>query len=68
MDQIASFVVFMLAAMAISLSVLVAVVFCIGICEGASWMWMRLHLSCSGASALVFYSPLTTQPAADSVL
>jgi uncharacterized membrane protein YciS (DUF1049 family) len=45
MDQIASFVVFMLAAMAISLSVLVAVVFCIGICEGASWMWMRLHLS-----------------------
>jgi len=45
MDQIASFVVFMLAAMAISLSVLVAVVFCIGLCEGASWMWTRFHLS-----------------------
>lgn len=45
MDQIAAFVVFMLAAMAIALSVLVAVVFCIGLCEGASWMWTRLHLS-----------------------
>lgn len=45
MDQIASFVVFMLAAMAISLSVLVAVVFCIGLCEGASWVWTRLHLA-----------------------
>jgi len=45
MDQVASFVVFMLAAMAISLSVLVAVVFCIGLCEGASWIWTRLHLA-----------------------
>ena len=45
MDQIASFIVFMLAAMAISLSVLVAVVFCIGLCEGASWVWTRFHLA-----------------------
>jgi hypothetical protein len=41
MDQIASFIVFMLAAMAIALSVLVAAVFCIGLCEGASWMFSR---------------------------
>jgi hypothetical protein len=45
MDQIASFIVFMLAAIAISLAVLVAVVFCIGVCEGASWMWSRLNLA-----------------------
>lgn len=45
MDQIASFIVFMLAAMAIGLSVLVAAVFCIGLCEGASWMFSRVHAS-----------------------
>jgi hypothetical protein len=44
MDQIASFLVFMLAAMAIGLAVLVAAVFCIVLCEGASWLWGRLHL------------------------
>jgi hypothetical protein len=43
MDQIASFLVFMLAAMAIGLSVLVAAVFCIGLCEGAGWIFSRVH-------------------------
>lgn len=47
MDQIASFIVFMLAAMAIGLAVVVAAVFCIGLCEGASWMFSRVHATSS---------------------
>jgi hypothetical protein len=44
MEPIATYLMVMLFTMAISLSIVAAAVFCIGICEAASWMWMRFHL------------------------
>ena len=43
MEELAAYVVFILATIAIALSVILAAVFCIGICELATWMWTRLH-------------------------
>jgi hypothetical protein len=43
MAEIAAYLIFMLVAMAIGLAVIVAAVFCIGLCEAASWTWARVN-------------------------
>ena len=45
MEDLAAYLMFMLVAMAIGLSVIVAAVFCIAICEAATWVWARSKLN-----------------------
>ncbi len=44
MEPIATYLMVMLVTMAVGLLIVAAAVFSIGICEAASWVWMRFHL------------------------
>jgi|HubBroStandDraft_6_1064221.scaffolds.fasta_scaffold1691286_2 hypothetical protein len=44
MEPIATYLMVMLVTMAVGLLIVAAAVFSIGICEAASWIWMRFHL------------------------
>jgi len=43
MQEFAAYVIFIIAAVAISFSVVLAAVFCIGLSELGNWMWSRFH-------------------------